>query len=195
MPDEFARAGLQSKLDAANLEVAKTGAESARRAEFEADVAAGNRAAASRRWDEAVRQYEAARAASPEDFRKQNLQTRLDEASRTRTALAVAAPVAAAGDRLIRDGLVALMTGDSKKAASLLEQAQSEAAKSPPQTRAAIGAYLAVAYASQALATGDNALEQKARGQYRQAQQLRPDFRLDDRIVSPQIKKMLTGTD
>ena len=57
-----------------------------------------------------------------------------------------------------------------------------------------LNAYLAVAYAAQSIQKKDKALEDKAREQFKQAQQLQKGYKLEDKLVSPQVKKLLTGT-
>ena len=62
------------------------------------------------------------------------------------------------------------------------------------QRRATLSAYLAVAYATQSIQKNDKTLESKARDQYKQAQQIQKGYKIEDKLVSPQVKKLLSGT-
>jgi len=223
IPAEFANRKLQAKLDTADSEVKKMGAEAARKAEITSMVRTAEGALAAKRFDDAIGGYNSVKSKYPADFQQQNLQAKIDEAMRGKTAAADAKVAAdrAAADKLAaaekaaaeklaaqqnaadaarlveqraHDGLLALFQGDAGKASPLLEQAIDGSAKATAHRRAVLNAYLAVAYAAQSIQKKDKALEDKAREQFKQAQQLQKGYKLEDKLVSPQVKKLLTGT-
>jgi hypothetical protein len=269
-PEEFLRQNGQSRLDEANRNVT---ADRQARTDFDAMVARGNTAYATQNWTAAIKEFTDARNKLPDAFNQQNLQSRLSDATRqksdrdffdnaVKTAEAAvakkdyvdaAANYRAAKDRIptefasqrlqakldaadaeakkpsveqqrkaeilsqarieeatraktalgdataaeknAHDGLLALLTGDAAKASPLLEQAVSASANASVQRRALLSGYLAVAYATQSIQKNDKALESKARDQFRQALQIQKGYKLEDKLVSPQVRKLLSGTD
>jgi hypothetical protein len=222
-PAEFANKKLQAKLDQAENELKKMGADQAKKAEIDSMVRTANNSLTNKKWDDAIAGYGSVKTKFPAEFQQQNLQAKIDEALKGKTGAANAANDAAAKaaadraaadkaaadkaaaalvaanaknlpapDKLAHDGLIALLTGDAKKAAGLLEQADTsaKAKNSPAKLRSTINAYLAVAYAAQSIQSKDPSLQAKAQAQYKQA----PGFTLDPRLVSPQITKIVTGT-
>jgi len=234
LPAEFANQKLQPKLDKADTEFKKMGAELARKAEIDSMVKSANAALGGKKFDDAIAGYNSVKTKYPAEFQQQKLQAKIDEATRGKTALADAkaaedrriadakaaeerriadakaaadkaaadkaaaeknaASAAQVAEQAAHDGLVALLKGDASKASPLLEQAISGAPKASQARRATLSAYLAVAYATQSIQKSDKALESKARDQYKQALQIQKGYKLEDSLVSPQVKKILTGT-
>ena len=198
LPGEFGNRKLQGKLDQAAKEIDKMGADAKRTAEFTAAMNSANGAIAAKKWDEAIKQLEAARAKSPDDFRKNNLQAKLDEANKQKNAPPPAAgggtaPATAAVDfeKTARDGLTALFAGDLKTAEQILSLAHT-AAKASPAQKALAHAYLGVVYAEIALQSkGDVKAknESRAKEEYRQA----GNFSFPKRIISPAVLNMLSA--
>lgn len=233
-PSEFSSLKLQAKLDKADVEAKKMGAEQAKKAEIDSMVRNADGALGQKRFDDAIAGYNAVKAKYAPEFTQRGLQAKIDEATRGKTQAAndKAAADRAAADRLAaaekekadrlaaaekekadkaaaaqnaanaaqlaernaHDGLLALLTGDSVKASSLLEQALSEAPNAKPSRRATLTAYLAVAHAAQSIQKNDKTLESKARDEFKQAQSIQKGYKLEDSLVSPQVKKLLTGT-
>ncbi|HMD35522.1 MAG TPA: hypothetical protein VKH42_11165, partial [Vicinamibacterales bacterium] len=223
IPAEFTNRKLQPKLDQAITEFNKLGAEAARKADIASMVRSADGLLAAKRYDDAIGGYNSVKSKYPAEFQQQNLQARIADAARGRTALAdakaavekaaadkLAAAEKAAADKLAvqqnaadaarlveknaHDGLLLLLTGDAAKASPLLEQAISGSTKAGVQRRATLSAYLAVAYATQSIQKNDKTLESKARDQYKQAQQIQKGYKIEDKLVSPQVKKLLSGT-
>ena len=94
----------------------------------------------------------------------------------------------------LRDGLVALMRGDARLSATILEAALSRTEAGARQG-AGVHAYLGVAYATEALRSPEgnasaNELRQKAVAQFRLALAAQRDYQLSTRVVSPKIRAM-----
>ena len=192
LPDEFGRRGVQKKLDMITAQIGAMSEDARATSEFQASVTAARSALDAKRYDEAIRQLEAARQRSPDDFTKQNLQAKLDEANRAKLAAmpAQASAPAVDFDRYTRDGLTALLTGQPQRAKEAFELALG-AGKAAPAQRAMAHAYLAVAYASLALQSSGDArvpLETRARDEYRQA----GGYLLPRKLVSPAVMALLT---
>ena len=197
LPDAFNQQNLQSRLSEATRQKSD-------RDDFDNAVKKAEAAAARKDYVEAAANYRAARDRIPAEFAIQKLQARLDAADTEARKLAeqqkkaeipsVVVPDAAA-EQNAHDGLLALLAGDAAKASPLLEQAFSASAKASAQRRALLSGYLAVAYATQSIQKNDKALENKARDQFRQAQQIQRGYKLEDKLVSPQVRKLLSGTD
>lgn len=193
LPDEFGKRQGQKKLDQA-LQGLKTMDNAQRRtAEFNAARDVGLGAFNNKKWDDAIKQLEAARQTSPDDFKKQNLQAKLDDANRQKLAAnapaVVPTTVTAAADPA-REGLRALFKGDAKGATALLEQAL-KAAKDK-NVSATLHGYLGVAYATVALQSPDNSqprkeFDDKARREFRTARSTDRKFKLNAQYVSKRV--------
>ena len=216
---EFTNRKLQAKLDLASTGLKQMGADAAKKAELDSMVRTANSSLTNKKWDDAIAGYGSVKSKFPAEFQQQNLQAKIDEALKGKTGAALADKAAAdkaaadraaadrlaaeklaeknapSADKLAHDGLVALVGGDATKATSLLEQAKAAAAKSKPALRATVAAYLGVAYAMQSIQKNDKSLEAQAKQQFKDAQQLQRGYELSDRVVSPQVKRILTGSD
>ena len=204
IPDEFQKRGLSAKLAAAQKEIDKMGADAAKKAEFTAAMNAGIGAVNAGRYDDAIRQFETARQKSPDDFKSQNLQAKIDDANNRKKAALNAAnntppkppvvetiqpPPGVSGDKLAHDGLSALLaTGDAAKAIQLLRQAHDAGRFSKSGMKVTVDAYLSVALAAQALQKNDDDLKRQAKQQYKTVPR---DYKLDDKLVSPKIRELL----
>src|SRR5262249_28906168 len=201
LPAEFANRKLEAKLQQATTEFNKLGAEQAKKAELDSLVRNAKNAYDGKRFDDAITTLNGVKSKFPADFQQQGLQARLDDATRARDKAADdrrkaendqrnAEAAARLADQNAREGLNALLKeGNAGKASPLLEQAIGASMSASAQRRATLNAYLAVAYAAQSLQKNDKTLETKARDQFRQAQSIQKGFKLEDKLVSPQVKK------
>ena len=198
LPDAFNQQNLQSKLSDATRQKSD-------RDDFDNDVKKAEAAVARKDYADAAVNYRAAQSRIPAEFASQKLQAKLDAADAEARKLAVVQPKkaeipptpgdATAAEKNAHDGLLALLTGDAAKASPLLEQAINASAKASVQRRALLSGYLAVAYAAQSIQKNDKALETRARDQFRQAQQIQRGYKLEDKLVSPQVRKLLSGVE
>jgi len=165
-------------------------------------MAAGDRSLTAHNFDAAIASFsEASGLPNIDSIRKAAAERKLADARAVKERLEtrgdpaaprlVAVPAPTAVEKLAHDGFVALMSGDAAKAAHLLEASQASPDRAPASFRATVAAYLAVAYASMAIEKNDKTLETKAKQQFAEARQIERGFKLDDRLVSPQVKKLL----
>ena len=199
LPEEFKKRQGQKKLDQVVAGMKTMDDATRKTAEFKAAADGALAAFSAKKWPDAVKQLEAARAKSPDEFRKQSLQAKLDEANRhvAEDAKGPAPPTpgpsgnAVDFEKTARDGLTALFAGDLKTAEQSLSLAHT-AAKASPAQKALAHAYLGVVYAEIALQSkGDVKAknENRAKEEYRQA----GNFSFPKKIISPAVLNMLSA--
>lgn len=95
----------------------------------------------------------------------------------------------------LQDALVAYLEGDMSRAIQLLQPLAANDKGYDASGRAAVHAYLGVAYASSSLEartpSEGTAWRQKAISEFQQAQAAQPGYTLSQRIISPKIQAML----
>ena len=149
-----------------------------------------------------------AKTLDPDRFQSEGLEATLADVNR-RLALGAAKPepsppassppavssTTPAARQPIYDALAACLEGDMPRSIRLLQPMAANDTALSASDRAAVHAYLAVAYATSALEARSDADREswhgKAVGEFKQAEAAQPGYTLSQRIISPKIQAML----